>query len=329
MSAPPSTVWDPFDGVRPFEQTPVAPPAAGFRAPPALRSALGLATIAGAVLILGGLFSTTLAWAGAAVLALGVGGLMAADILGKTSESRDYRFRRIAERNGWGFRLIDRQRRRARGGRTFVASDPLAIRVHEAIPELLAPTLAQPVPFQIMAMFWGRAVGAGASGQDGAVPFWMALAEYEMDARLAAEALRHDGFGNRGARGRVFRIAAACDLGRDTGMRARLLSEPLHGEGWQELLTASEAFDRAFSAAIDVRRQDANTLLRCLTPRAQAVLLDLHARYGVQAVIDGPTLFLSGQDRINSEDDAVLARDLAAIVDRFAAAALALSRAER
>lgn len=334
---PPATVWDPFETTRPWAQQPVAAPQGGKGLPGPLRSALGLGTILGAVLILAGLFSTTLAWAGAGVLAVSIGALMLGDTLGKTRETVDHRLWRIAQINGWAHRRIAQPRRSRQGGRKIVTTDPVAARAAERMGDLLRPRPGQMIPFQMMAMYWGTARLDTGPARGAAVPFWMALAEYEMDVTLGAQALKTDALGNRGQRGRLYMLAAAYDLARDTGLRARLLAEPLPGEGWRDIKTESVAFNRAFSISIAQDRTgggamaDAGTgggaemaLLRVLTPAAQDILIDLHARYRVQVLIDGPTLFIAGQDRLNTEDDTRLAADLGQLVGAFARAALAL-----
>lgn len=308
------TVWDPFTGSRPFERSDVADPGPARAVPGWLKTAFGLGTIVAALLIVGGFFNTTLAWAGAVLMAVSVGALMGADLLTKGRERRSFRLFQIAQRNGWAFRLLAETFTTTSGGRRQRVVDPEVKPLLETIPELLTPRAGQLLPFQPMALYWGTAPSG--------VPFWMSLAEYEADATLGAGALKRDALGHAGTRGRLYMMAIAFRLDRDTGLRARLLAEPLPTEGWRDIKTESVAFNRAFS--ITLAQGDELGLLRTLTPAAQTTLLDLHGRFKVQMVIDGPRLFIAGQDRIMSEDDAALAAGLVRLVDAFAAAALHL-----
>lgn len=307
-------VWDPFAGQRPFEQAIVADPGPTPSVPGWLKTALGLGSIAAALLIVAGFFNTNLAWVGGGLMAVSVGGLMGVDLLSKGKDRRSFRLFQIAQRNGWAFRLLAETFTTRQGNRRQRVTDPEIEPLLKTIPELLTPRAGQLIPFQPMALYWGTS----ASG----VPFWMSLAEYEADATLGASRMKRDTLGNVGLRGRLYMLAVAYKLDRDTAMRARLLAEPLPTEGWRDIKTESVEFNRAFS--ITLSRGDELALLQTLTPAAQTTLIDLQERFKVQLVIDGPTLFMAGQDRIMSEDDAVLARDLATIVDAFSNAALLL-----
>lgn len=318
-AAVPETVWDPFSGTIPFERTPVAEPAAGVSLPGWLRSVLGFGTMLSCAVMLAGFYSASLLWAGAVLLALTVFGLVLVDWLGKVAEHRDWRFAQLARRNGWAFRLIEPLGRKRRGERTVRRADPLAARAAEAIPELCSPRQGQLIPLVFQALFWGRS-GSG-------LPFWMGLQEYEVDATLATEAIRKDAFANRGLRGRLYMMALAYQLDRDTMIRAKLLAEPFGAEGWRDIKTESVEFNRAFNIAISEDRGSGDAqlaLLRTLTPATQATLLDLHRRYRIQMLIDGATVILAGQERVMSEDEDVVAQHFGQLVDAFAAAAMTL-----
>lgn len=318
-AAVPETVWDPFSGTIPFERTPVAEPGSSTNVPGWVGTAIGIGALLSTVLVLAGIFSTTLAWVGGGVLTVTICAVALVDRLARSRARRDWRFFELAKRNGWAFRLIEPLQRRRRGQPTAQRMDPLAARAAQAIPELCSPRPGQLIPLVFQALFWGRS----ASG----LPFWMGLQEYEVDATLATEAVRKDAFANRGLRGRLYMIALAYQLDRDTMIRAKLLAEPFGAEGWRDIKTESVEFNRAFNIAIGEDRGSGDAqlaLLRTLTPATQATLLDLHRRYRIQMLIDGATVILAGQERVMSEDEDVVAQHFGQLVDAFAAAAMTL-----
>lgn len=313
------SVWDPFDGRVAFQREAVAPPGRGLQVPGWIRTVLGLMAIASAAFIVAGFFSRTMGFVGVGLIVVSVGGLMLVDFLGKAKDARDYRLFRVAERNGWAFRRVAESFSTGQGGRKTTVADPLFRRLAERAPELILARPGQLIPFVMMAAYWGKT----AEGS----PFWMGLGEYEADATLGTESFRRDAFANRSLRGKLYTMCVAFDLARDTGIRARLLAEALPGEGWRDLKTESVDFNQAFHLTIskDMTGGDGElALLRTLTPATQATLIDLSGRYKLQMIIDGPTLFMAGQDRIMSEDPDVLAAHLAGLVRAFATAAIAL-----
>lgn len=315
------TVWDPFAGTLPFERQTVENPGKGVALPGWVNTFFGLLALVATAAIVVAVFWRPAAWLGVPALVVSLAGVFGADFLARTQGKRDWLFFRLAERNDWAFRLIERQIRRRRGSRTTRSVDPFAARVYQQIPELCRPRPGQMIPLQFQAMYWGR------TQRD--IPFWLGVQQYEVDATLAAEALKKDGFGARSLRGKLFNMAVAYDLDRDTGIRARLLAEAFDMDGWSDFKTESVEFNRRFNIAIGNPRGDENgrlALLRALTPATQSVLIDLHDRYQAQLVIDGRTVFLAGHDRIMSEDDDVVAARFGALVEQFAEAAVSFKR---
>ena len=310
-------VWDPITGTLPFARQQVTPPGEGIKLPGWINTVLGLLAIAATIAIVVAFFWRPAAWFGVPALALSVGGLIGGDMLSKTAEKRDWLFFALAEKNDWAFRLIEREVRYKSGGRSARSVDPFAERVYQRIPELCRARPGQLIPLRFHAMYWGR-TKAG-------IPFWLGLQQYEVDAALAAEAIRKDAFGGRAAQGRLFNMAVAYDLERDTGIHAHLLAEAFDRDGWSDIKTESVEFNRRFNISIvDDRVGDGGrlALLRALTPATQSVLTDLHDRYNAQVVIDGPTIFLAGHDRIMSNEDEVVAARFDALVEQFAEAAV-------
>lgn len=313
----PSPVWDPFAGSLPFERQRVARPGEGVRLPGWIGTALGLLAVVAAIALVVAFFWWPAAWFGIPALAVSVAGMLGGDMLAGTAQTRDWRFYRVAEKNGWAFRLIEPEVRHRHGARRVRAVDPLAARVYRHLPELCRPSPGQLIPLTFQAMYWGRTMSG--------LPFWLGLQQYEVDATLAVEALKKDGFGGRGLQGRLFNMAVAYDLDRDTGIRAHLLAETFDRDGWRDIKTESVEFNRRFNIALADDRTGGGgslALLRALTPATQSILIDLHDRYRVQLVIDGPTIYLSGQDRIMSEEDDVIAARFDALVRQFAEAAV-------
>lgn len=311
------TVWDPFAGALPFERQQVAQPGEGIKLPGWINTVLGLLAVAASIAILVAFFWWPAAWFGVPALAISIAGLIGGDLFAKTAGKRDWLFFRLAEKNAWAFRLIEPQMRARKGTRRRRPVDPFAARVYQTIPELCRPRVGQLIPLQFQAMYWG--------GTKTGIPFWLGLQQYEVDATFAMEAIKKDGFGGRGLQGKLFNMAIAYDLERDTGIRAHLLAEALDRDGWRNIKTESVEFNRRFKIAIaDDRVGDDGqlALLRALTPATQSVLIDLHDRYQAQLVIDGATIYLAGHDRIMSEEDDVVAARFGALVEQFAEAAV-------
>lgn len=282
-----------------------------------VNTALGLLAIAAATAIVVAFIWRPAAWFGIPALVLSVGGLIGGDILAKTAGKRDWLFSRLADNNDWAFRLIEPQMRPRRGAHNRKPIDPFAARVYKKIPELCRPRPGQLVPLQFHAMFWGDTKTG--------IPFWLGLQQYEVDATLAVEAIKKDGFGGRGLQGKLFNMAIAYNLGRDAGIRAHLLAEAFDQDGWRDIKTESVEFNRRFKIAIaDDRVGDGGqlALFRALTPATQSVIIDLHDRYQAQLVIDGATIYLAGHDRIMSAEDGVIAARFGALVEQFAEAAV-------
>lgn len=310
-------IWDPFVGTLPFERQKVAQPGEGVKLPGWINTMLVLLAIAAAIAIFVAFFWRPAAWFGIPALAISVGGLIGGDTLAKTAGKRDWLFFRLAEKNGWAFHLIEPQMRARRGSRSHRPVDPFAARVYQKIPQLCRSRPGQLIPLQFQAMFWG--------GTKTDIPFWLGLQQYEVDATLAVEAIKKDGFGGRGLQGKLFNMAIAYNLERDTGIRAHLLAEPFDRDGWRDIKTESVEFNRRFKIAIaDDRVGDGGqlALLRALTPATQSVLIDLHDRYQAQLVIDGATIYLAGHDRVMSDEDDVVAARFGALVEQFAEAAV-------
>jgi hypothetical protein len=319
-SAAPTTmrqVWDPFAGTLPFQRQHVAEAEEGRDLPGWLNTALGLLSVAGALAILVTFVWAPAAWFGVPALAVSVGGLILGNILSRSSEKRARMFFLLAEKNDWAFRLIEGPVQYESGGRKFRAVDPFSARAYEKIQELCRPRPGQLIPLQLEAMFWGN------TRQD--IPFWLGLQQFDVDASLAVEAIKKDNFGGRAVRGKLFNMAVAYNLDRDTGIRAHLLAEAFNRDGWHDLKTESVEFNRRFNIAIaDDRSGDGGelALLRALTPATQAVLIDLRDRYHAQLIIDGPTIYLAGHDRIMTEENDVIAARFDALVEQFAEAAV-------
>lgn len=310
-------VWDPFAGTLPFERQEVAQPGEGVKLPGWINTVLGLLAIAASIAIVIAFFWQPAAWFGIPALAISIGGLFGGDMLAKTAGKRDWLFSRLAEKNDWAFRLIEPEMRHRHGSRTVRTIDPFAARVYQKIPELCRPRPGQLIPLQFQAMYWG--------GTKSRTPFWLGLQQYEVDATFAVEAIKKDGFGGRGLQGRLFNMAVAYNLERDTGIRANLLAEAFDRDGWRDIKTESVEFNRRFRIAIaDDRVGDGGqlALLRALTPATQSALIDLHDRYQAQLVIDGATIYLAGHDRIMSEEDDIIAARFGALVEQFAEAAV-------
>ena len=310
-------IWDPFAGTLPFERQQVTQPGEGVKLPGWINTMLGFLAIAATIAVVVAFFWWPAAWFGIPALAISVGGLLGGDMLARTAGKRDWLFFRLAERNDWAFRLIEPQMRRRRGSRNHRPVDPFAARVYKKIPELCRPRAGQLIPLQFQAMFWG--------GTKTDIPFWLGLQQYEVDATLAVEAIKKDGFGGRGLQGKLFNMAMAYNLERDTGIRAHLLAEAFDRDGWRDIKTESVEFNRRFKIAIpDDRAGDGGqlALLRALTPATQSVLIDLHDRYQAQLVLDGTTIYLAGHDRIMSAEDDVVAARFGALVEQFAEAAV-------
>jgi hypothetical protein len=291
-----------------------------LRIPKAVKSALGLLCIGSVPFLLAGLIWRDMAlFVGVPALALSVLGLMAVDFLSRNGEARAWRYAEIARVRGWAYEMTIRRpppqgRRRKRTGPTGgLLADP----AHAPIATLLAPRPGQPIPIIIEAQYRGLT-------REG-IPFWLGLQEMEADASLGAAALRHDAHGNSGTRGVVLAMVAGYDLDRDTGIRARLTAQgPIAARGDQS--TGAVAFDRLFDVVVE-RPSDGGdparlALLRTLTPAMQTTLLDLAARYRAQVLIDGRTVFMSGYDRLMSEDPTVIAERVGIIVEAFAEAAV-------
>lgn len=354
-ATPSAPHWDPFGRTVPAQRHRVAPLRNAIRVPPWLTSALVVLALAGMLWLLG---VTVLGLGGSSVLppavmiGLGIGGVLLAEILGKSTQSRLYRYFKAAEGHGWSFRLAPRhvpgapglsghRRHRAPGGGTgsgFMAqalakaeasrreegtvSDTAASElqaVYRTIPELFRPLPGQPVTMTIEAEFWGE-TQAG-------VPFWMGVREAEMNTTLAAKELKTDAQGNTGHDGALLMMVAAYGLERDTGIRAVLLAETL-GDSRGDLKTESTEFNSRYHiAARDAGDGETGMrLLQALTPATQTSLLDLWNRYRMQAVIDGATVYVAGYERINTRDEDILARNLSLAAESFAAAATGFKR---
>lgn len=319
-AAPPRTMWDPFRGSVPFRQDTATPPKPGWRAPGWIKSALGLLCLASAPVLLSGLVWRDVAlFVGVPMIVVSVLGLMAVDFVGRTAGARAWRYAEIARARGWAYEATVR-RARPRGRREH-ATGPTAGRLadpaHAPIAALLAARPGQPIPLSIEAQYRGAT-------KDG-IPFWLGLQEIEADATLGAAALRRDAHGHAGPRGVVLAMVAGYDLDRDTGLRARLTAQgPVAARADQA--TGAIAFDRLFDVVIE-RPADGGAnarlaLLRTITPALQTTLIDFAARYRAQVLIDGRTVFFSGYDRLMSEDPAVIAATVGAIVEAFAEAAV-------
>lgn len=317
----PARMWDPFRGEVAFRQDSAPPPKPGLRVPGGVKSALGLLCIASAPLLLAGIVWPDVAlFGGVPMLVVSVLGLMSIDFLGRTAGARAWRYAEIARERGWAYEATD-VRPVARRGRSGSATGPTAGRLadpaHARIAPLLAARPGQPIPLFIEAQYRGRTRGG--------VPFWLGLQEIEADATLGAAAMRRDAHGNAAPRGVVLTMVAGYDLDRDTGIRARLTAQgPIAARGDQS--TGAVVFDRLFDVVVE-RPADGGAgarlaLLRTLTPAMQTTLIDLAARYRAQVLIDGPTVFFAGYDRVMSEDPAVIAATVGAIVDAFAEAAV-------
>ena len=312
-----ASVWDPFAGTLPFERQHVEEPGEQVKLPGWVSTVFGLLAITASIAIVIAFFWRHAAWFGVPALALSIAGLLGGDMLARTAGKRDWLFFRLAEKNGWAFRLIEPQMRARKGTRRRRPVDPFAARVYQSIPELCRPRAGQLIPLQFDAMYWGD-TNAG-------IPFWLGLQQYEVDATFAVEAIKKDGFGGRGLQGKLFNMAIAYNLERDTGIRAHLLAEAFDRDGWRDIKTESVEFNRRFKIAIaDDRVGDGGqlALLCALTPATQSVLIDLHDRYQAQLVIDGTTIYLAGHDRIMSEEDGVIAARFGALVEQFAEAAV-------
>lgn len=312
-----ASVWDPFAGTLPFERQLVEESGEHVKLPGWVSTAFGLLAIAASIAIVIAFFWRPAAWFGVPALALSIAGLFGGDMLARTAARRDRLFFRLAEKNDWAFRLIAPQMRARKGTRRRRQVDPFAARVYQTIPELCRPRVGQLIPLRFQAMYWGRTKTG--------IPFWLGLQQYEVDASVAVEAIKKDGFGGRGLKGKLFNMAVAYDLDRDTGIRAHLLTEAFDRDGWRDLKTESVELNRRFNISVvnDRTGEDGQlALLRALTPATQSVLIDLHDRYQAQLVIDGPTIYLAGHDRIMSEEDDVIAARFSGLVDQFAGAAV-------
>lgn len=315
-------VWDPFVGTRDAEVQRIAPPTGGLNIPAWIGQAFLLLALAAVVGIVISIFWRDAAWVAVPALVVSIAGVISVDYLGKAKGKRDWRFFRIAEENGWSFRLIAPESRRKVNGRTVITLDPLARQAYERIGALCRPRTGQLIPLKFQAMYWGRTPDE--------IPFWLGLQEYEVDASMAVEALKKDGFNNRSARGKLYNMVVSYRLDRDTGITASLLAEALDRDGWRDVKTESAEFNARFKIAVEPApgsRTDAQmALLRALTPATQATLIALDDRYRLQMMIDGDTIHLSGTDRIMSEDEAVIAAHVNELVNGFAAAAVSFKR---
>jgi hypothetical protein len=319
----PRMVWDPFVGKVAFERHDVAPPTSeGVRIPRWITTLLGLMMISGSLALLMGFFWTDALWFAVPALVVSVGGMVIADTLSKAEEKQNWLFFRTADRNGWAFRLIEAPVEQTSGGRNFRLPDPFVQRVFDRVPELCHAHVGQLIPFDApQAMYWG------VTKTD--IPFWMGIQMFQMDAALAAEAIKTDAFGNRNIRGKFFNIIIAYDLDRDTGIRARLLGEAFGRDSRNDIKTESVEFNNRFNIAITDDRQGNGgrlALLRALTPATQATLIDLRDRYRSQLIIDGATIYFSGNDRILAEDETVIAEHFAMLLEQFAWAALSFKQ---
>ncbi|RST85707.1 hypothetical protein EJC49_14300 [Aquibium carbonis] len=314
-------VWDPFAGTLPFERQHVAEPGEGVKLPGWVNTVFGLLAIAASIAIVIAFFWRPAAWFGVPALVVSVVGLFGGDLLARTAARRDRLFFRLAEKNDWGFRLIEPQMRPRKGTRRRRPVDPFAARVYQTIPDLCRPRAGQLIPLQLQAMYWGDT--------EAKIPFWLGLQQYEVDATIAVETIRKDGFGGRGLQGKLFNMVVAYDLERDTGIRAHLLAEAFDRDGWRDIKTESVEFNDRFNISIaDDRVGDGGqlALLRALTPATQSMLIDLHDRYQAQLIIDGATVYFAGNDRIMSDEDEVVAARFGALVEQFAEAAVSFKR---
>lgn len=313
-----ATHWDPFSGKRSAVRETVADPGEGMKVPGWITTGLLLLSLFATVGLVATLVWPGLAWFAVPALCISIGGIIGIEILKKSGKKRDWRFYQLAEKNGWSFKLIAPERQSKRNGRTIIEVDPLATSVYEKIGVLCRPRPGQLIPLKLQAMYWGDTPGG--------MPFWLGLQEFEVDATMAMEALKKDGFGNRGLQGKLFNLVVAYRLERDTGIVATLLAEPLDRDGWLDAKTESSEFNNRFKIAVEPAsgsfEDPALALLRALTPATQASLIALDDRYRLQMMIDGETVFFSGTDRIMSEDEAAIGRHFAELVNQFSEAAV-------
>lgn len=351
--------WDPFGRHVAAQVHQVPPVALPVRVPPAAVSALTLVALGASVpMLLMALFGSPWAWVPAGVFALAIAAVLGASMLDKTEQRRLHTYMQLAEQLNWSFRLAPKQvpggpglsgsRRRSAAGLDIPAdrmpgalagalqqaeaaqraagtlsdTDPAELlQVYRSLPELFSPRPGQPVAMTIEAEFWGE-TAAG-------LPFWLGAREALMDTTFASPELRQDRHGNRGRQGALLMMVAGYGLDRDTGIRAVLTAEAL-GDAAGDYKTESAAFNERFHIAA---RGDAQLpddvelrLLQALTPATQMALLELWDRYRIQVIIDGATVFVSGYERLNTRNEAVLRERLPAAAEAFAAAAIRFKR---
>ncbi len=318
-----ASLWDPFDGTIAFVQDEVADPGKGIEIPGAIKTFLGIIAIASFPTILVGLFYRDALYVAVAMIIVSVSGLIGADILSKSSASDAWRMVSLARRNGWAFRrplVVPSQRTMRRSGKISNQMDPLFERIALKVPELVRPRPGQLVPMVSNGLFWGRTKAD--------IPFCMSIGRYDVDATFAAKSIRQDGFGNMANRGTQYGVLMAYGLERDTRVRAALLAEAMGRDSWRDFKTESAQFNNRFKIFIDGQGgPDAEqALLQALTPATQTSLIDLAERYNAQVILDGPTLWIGGFDRVMSDDPSALSQHFAALVEEFATAATAFKR---
>lgn len=349
------THWDPFGRVVPSQLHRVEWPALALRVPPRVKSVSAMVSVVSSVpMIVLAALGNPLMWWAAGLFAASIAVVLGLEILDRSDQRRFHAYMRLADRLGWSFRLAPvsvtggpglsgTRRRRAAGldlprgsmpgpiaealERATAArraagtlSDTDAselLAVYRSIPELFRPRPGQPVAMTLEAEFWGE-TGRG-------TPFWMGARVAEMDTTFASRQLRRDLHGHAGDHGALLMMVAGYRLARDTGIRAALTAEML-GESRHDFKTESTAFNRRFHIAVRSGEGDPleieTRLLQALTPATQTSLLDLWERYRLQVIIDGATVFVSGHERFNARDDAILSRLLPQAADAFATAAV-------
>lgn len=353
------THWDPFGRVISPQVHKVASPAFPIRVPPALMSGLMMAcAVSSLPMLVLAFMQSPLMWWGAGVFSVLLALVLGLSVLDKSDQRRFYRYMGLAEKLGWSFRLApkfvagapglsgSRRRRKAgldvprdampgfmvdalnkaeaaqREAGTVSDTDMSELqKVYEAIPELFRPRPGQPIAMTVEAEFWGTTTNG--------LPFWMGVRQVDMDTTFASPEIRKDLHGNAGKQGALQFMVAGYGLDRDTGIRAALTAEML-GDSRRDFKTESTEFNTRFHIAVRGQEGDPPEIemrvLQALTPATQTSLLDLWDRYRLQIILDGATAYVSGHERVNSRDEAVLDALLPQAAEAFAAAASSFKR---
>ncbi len=353
------THWDPFGRTIAPQVHQVATPALPIKVPPSVMSVLMMACVVVSIPMLALAFlQHPWMWWAAGLFSVCIALVLGLSVLDKSDQRRFHLYMKMAERLGWSFRLapkfvagapglsgsrrgrrqgldvprdrtpgfmadaLDKAEASQRAAGTVSDTEMSELQaVYRTIPELFKPRPGQPVAMTLESEFWGETTNG--------LPFWLGARQVDMDTTFASRQLKQDLHGNAGNQGALLMLVAGYGLGRDTGIRAALTAEML-GDSRRDFKTESTEFNDRFHIAVRGDEGDPAEiemrLLQALTPATQTSLLDLWDRYRIQIIIDGLTIYVSGYERINTRDEALLADVMPRAAEAFAAAAVSFRR---